>query len=195
VEELNNVTETNENDSNDLRSQLVAAMRDAENESTSTALEVENDAPSRTRDEQGRFSKDEQGEQAVVAAETPVQSPAPTTDEPAGQETTEAPVQPQAVRPPPGWSPASKAAFDALPEAVKADVAKREEEVNKGFAKLGDYKGLEPTPRKRSGTARRLRRSTPATVRPSTSSRRTSSKASWSFARTFRCTRRRSPKA
>ena len=48
-----------------------------------------------------------------------------------------------AVRPPPGWSPASKVAFDTLPESVKADIAKRELEVNKGFEKLSSYKGID----------------------------------------------------
>jgi hypothetical protein len=43
--------------------------------------------------------------------------------------------------PPPGWSVAAKAAFDALPEAVKEAVAKREGEVSAGFAR---YEGLSP---------------------------------------------------
>lgn len=47
------------------------------------------------------------------------------------------------VRPPPGWSPASKVAFDTLPESVKADIAKREREVDQGFAKLAKYKPVD----------------------------------------------------
>lgn len=46
---------------------------------------------------------------------------------------------PVAVAPPPGWSVASKATWNDLPEAVKADIAKREKEVSDGFAQ---YKGL-----------------------------------------------------
>lgn len=41
--------------------------------------------------------------------------------------------------PPPGWSVASKAAWNELPEAVKADIAKREQEVSNGFKQ---YQGL-----------------------------------------------------
>jgi len=41
--------------------------------------------------------------------------------------------------PPPGWSVASKSAWNDLPEAVRADIAKRETEVSNGFAQ---YKGL-----------------------------------------------------
>jgi hypothetical protein len=48
-----------------------------------------------------------------------------------------------AVRPPPGWSPASKVAFDTLPDSVKADIAKREREVDHGFAKLAKYKPVD----------------------------------------------------
>lgn len=46
--------------------------------------------------------------------------------------------------PPPGWSVASKAAYDQLPDAVKADIAKREQEVASGFARLTELRGLEP---------------------------------------------------
>lgn len=49
----------------------------------------------------------------------------------------------EAIRPPPGWSPASKVAFDTLPEHVKADVVKREREVNQGLAKLAEFKPVE----------------------------------------------------
>ena len=63
-------------------------------------------------------------------------------------------VAPTDIRPPPGWSPASKVAFANLPDSVKTDIAKRESEVNQGFAKLADYKGLEPFTElaKRNGT-------------------------------------------
>lgn len=43
------------------------------------------------------------------------------------------------VSPPPGWSIASKAAWDELPAAVRADIAKREAEVSDGFKQ---YQGL-----------------------------------------------------
>jgi hypothetical protein len=46
-----------------------------------------------------------------------------------------------AKTPPPGWSVASKAAWDKLPEAVRADIAKREGEISAGFKQ---YEGLKP---------------------------------------------------
>lgn len=68
----------------------------------------------------------------VVAANTPA---APATGAPVADAGT--------GRPPPGWSPASKVAFDALPPSVKADIVKRESEINAGFAKLATYKDVE----------------------------------------------------
>ena len=50
-----------------------------------------------------------------------------------------------ATRPPPGWSIEAKAAFNALPEPVKAAIARREEEVSNGFKQYADRtKGYEP---------------------------------------------------
>ncbi len=49
-----------------------------------------------------------------------------------------------AVSPPPSWTVKSKAAWDALPDHVKADIAKREAEVSQGFAALKEYKDLKP---------------------------------------------------
>lgn len=46
-----------------------------------------------------------------------------------------------AKTPPPGWSVASKAAWDKLPDAVKGDIAKREAEVSAGFK---SFEGLKP---------------------------------------------------
>lgn len=52
---------------------------------------------------------------------------------------------PQATgSPPPGWSVASKAAWDALPDHIRADVVKREGEVAQGLAALRDYKDIKP---------------------------------------------------
>ena len=81
------------------------------------------------RDAQGRFAaKDGQAQPAPAqAAQTPPQG------------------QPQATAfaPPPGWSPQAKAQFGQLPPEVQQAVAAREEEVNRGFAVLQNYKGLE----------------------------------------------------
>jgi hypothetical protein len=43
--------------------------------------------------------------------------------------------------PPPSWSPTAKAAWEKLPDAVRADIAKREAEVSEGFAL---YAGVKP---------------------------------------------------
>jgi hypothetical protein len=46
--------------------------------------------------------------------------------------------------PPPSWSVPAKAAWDKLPESVRADIAKRETEMQQGLAALRDYKDLKP---------------------------------------------------
>jgi hypothetical protein len=89
------------------------------------------EAAERARDERGRFAKSEQ-----EAAEAVKQAEA-TTQPPEGETPPEA--TPAPATPPPGWSVASKAVFDTLPDSVKADIAKREAEVSAGFE---TYKGL-----------------------------------------------------
>jgi hypothetical protein len=102
--------------------------------------ETAEEAEQRARDEKGRFAaKAKEGEEP-----------------PAQEATTEDPEKPDATKyvgPPPGWSVASKAAFDELPDAVKADIAKREREIDQGFAKLKEYKELERTLEPHSRTA------------------------------------------
>ena len=129
----------------DLRSVIADAVRtqrepDAETQAKPEAPretpEATEPAAERTdgRDEHGRFApkpdapKADASKEAAVAPAEPVQG------------NLEAPP----VRPPPGWSPASKAEFDKLPAHVQADIAKRKTEVNQGFAKLSEYKDLEP---------------------------------------------------
>jgi transposase-like protein len=100
--------------------------------------ETEAAAAQRARDEQGRFAKkaEEPAKAAAPAEPAPVDPAAPVET---------AAVDPNAAtRPPPGWSPAAKAAFDHLPPEVRSAVAQREVEINQGFAKLAEYKGLEP---------------------------------------------------
>ena len=73
-----------------------------------------------------------------------------TEEKPNGDEQPDAPVDGEpadtapSYAPPPSWSVAAKAEFDALPDAVKADIAKRETEISKGFEKLKVLKELEP---------------------------------------------------
>jgi hypothetical protein len=101
--------------------------------------EVEEPKDDRSRDEKGRFAAriEKAQEPADVPAVAPVETPA-VPAEPASDAAA------QAVRPPPGWSPAAKVAFDSLPAEVRQAVANREIEVNKGFAKLSEYKPLDP---------------------------------------------------
>lgn len=117
-------------------------------------------ADDRPRDEQGRFapkSEEPAPETALKVAKEPVAAKSePAVASPGAQEPNkQTPAQAVAEgpageaqpagqhRPPPGWSVAAKAAFDKLPEPVQAAVAKREEEISNGFAKLAEYKGLD----------------------------------------------------
>lgn len=131
-----------END--DLRSTLAAAFEAspaAEPEaSTEAAPEAAEVTDTRARDELGRFApKTEQ--EAREAAAKPLEQQAPTEPVKAAPEAPQGQEQP--VRPPPGWSVASKAEFDKLSPHVKADIVKREVEVNQGLAKLQEYKPVE----------------------------------------------------
>lgn len=90
----------------------------------------------RPRDEAGRFTKAER-EQAAKDAAAAAQAPQE------GQQVEEKPAELR-MAPPPGWAPAAKAAFKELPPVVQEAVARREEEVNRGFQKLQEFKGLEP---------------------------------------------------
>lgn len=108
----------------DLRSSIVNAMREVEAKEAEPAAETSTAAP-RERDEAGKF-----------AAKSPDTSTAVTTQQ---QPTAEAAAS-TVPTPPRGWSPNSKVAFNNLPEFVRADIAKREAEVDAGFAK---YSGLD----------------------------------------------------
>lgn len=98
----------------------------------------------RPRDEAGRFVAKPadavpDAKKAADAAVTTAQQQVTQAIQQPGEQLAQ--VKP--VGPPPGWSIQGKAAFDALPEAVKKDIAKREEEISAGFAKLTEYKGLD----------------------------------------------------
>lgn len=105
------------------------------------------------RDERGRFARKENGDEPAAdddAGDRRSDRSADRVDDgdrADGDDRSTAKVgdedpaasAPPAVSPPPGWSVASKAAWNDLPEAVRADIAKRETEVSNGFAQ---YKGL-----------------------------------------------------
>ena len=129
--------ETNEGaaaPADDLSSVIDAAMAAqtepvVEQQEPEAAVEETDEArAARARDEKGRF--------APKAGEEPEPAAAPVVEQPAAA----APAsEASAYRPPPGFSVASKTAWDQLPESVRADIAKREEEVDAGFKR---YTGL-----------------------------------------------------
>lgn len=106
------------------------------------------DAGDRPRDESGRFlpkGVPSSPPEVQKAADAAVKSAAQSVQQAQAQPVPGGPAPPGApLGPPPGWSIASKAIFDKLPDPVKADIAKREQEVSAGFAKLAEYKPLDP---------------------------------------------------
>ncbi|MBX5217874.1 hypothetical protein HJC05_27285 [Rhizobium sp. NLR9a] len=105
----------------------------------------------RQRDEHGRFApkdQDKTGQPSPQPAAAPKAAQADATSAaPAAQQTSavslEQPPTASSHRVPPGWSQEAKAQFASLPPEVQAAVSKREEEVDRGFRVLQDYKGLE----------------------------------------------------
>lgn len=87
------------------------------------------------RDATGRF---------VPAGQRAAPEPAPAATQTAPEPVQDTPVPAaKTYAPPVGWTATAKAEFDKLPQPVKEAVAKREEEINNGFKKLQDYKGLD----------------------------------------------------
>jgi hypothetical protein len=100
---------------------------DLDNSSQSTD---ENGQP---RDDQGRWTKAQREHFEAQQREQEGQ-----------QQEAQQQQQPEMrMAPPVGWSPAAKAAYAKLPPEVQEAVARREVEINNGFSKLKDYKGLE----------------------------------------------------
>lgn len=102
-------------------------------------------AADRARDPTGKFapSTDRPAPDKTQGPVGSTASPPVDAKAPGGEVAPQSADAPETPRPPPGWSPASKVAFDALPEHIKADIAKREREVNTGLAKLAEYKPIE----------------------------------------------------
>lgn len=123
----------------------IAELNEPEVEATQ-ALEVEapeveaTQAPEvetgRERDANGRFTaKSDTQTEETATDETQTQTAAPSA-------------------PPPGWSVKSKTDWANLPQHIRDDIVKREQEVNNGFAQLRDYRDLRPYAEqaRRSGT-------------------------------------------
>ena len=124
------------NDLDDIKASISAAMSGEEQPAPAPEADDDETPPmqgfERPRDEQGRFAP----KQAAEEPQTPdLRQFVDTTDEP-----TPGVVEPQQPQyaPPPGWSAAGKVQFDALPAEVKADIAKREQEISDGFRQYAD---------------------------------------------------------
>ncbi|MFM2126168.1 MAG: hypothetical protein RL328_2619 [Acidobacteriota bacterium] len=119
----------------DLAGDISAAFDQVENDAPVEAAPPpqESEPSARARDDQGRFARDQERQEQERQAKTPDETTAPAQESatPAG--------------PPPGWSPTAKAAWaeGTIPAPVIEAIQKREAEINKGFAKLQEYKGLD----------------------------------------------------
>jgi hypothetical protein len=122
----------------DVRSAVRAALDKARSEAGAETEGAEL-KDGRSRDERGRFAPKE-GEQQ---APDPTKGNQPKEGEKAAQRPPQGQEEPLQIRPPVGWSAAAKAQFNRLPPEVQESVARREQEINKGFAVLSDYKGLD----------------------------------------------------
>lgn len=96
---------------------------------TTEAAPVETEAQKeeRLRDEKGRFAKAEE-----KTEETPTQAAQPTEAQ-ATEQTQEQPPEAKPVAPPATWSAAAKAEFAKLPDVIRREVAKREQDFAKGI--------------------------------------------------------------
>jgi hypothetical protein len=97
------------------------------------------------RDEKGRFApKVEQEERPnTKASGSANRGAAPAAQNlPNGQEQDTQADPALQVRPPPGWSPQSKADFAKLAPHIQQDIAKREVEISNGFAEMSELKEL-----------------------------------------------------
>ncbi len=144
---VDNVATEVADDDFDIADDLAAAFDAAEQGDTPAAdvpaEETAQETADRIRDEKGRFAaKTEEpvAKEPIKAAEPAVAPVAPVVD----------PLAPPAepVKPPPGFSPTAKVVWDKETlskeewEAVKRDIAKRNDEVGKGLAELTEYKPL-----------------------------------------------------
>lgn len=133
----------------DLRETIVAAVaeqrKDAPEPDVVAAEVPETDAEKaarvvdgkgRAHDEKGRFATKEEPAKEEVAKPQAAAAPVDSKEVPAADAAP-------SLKPPTSWSPTAKVEFEKLPPAVQQAVAKREEEVNNGFAKFQEYKPIE----------------------------------------------------
>jgi hypothetical protein len=104
------------------------------------------EAGERLRGADGKFvakDKTEQPEQKPVEVQQrPIEEQKPAEAKPQEQQTEQKPDA--VVAAPASYSVAAKLAFDKADPQLKAAIAKRETEINQGFAELKDYRDLKP---------------------------------------------------
>lgn len=122
----------------DLRSTLSEAFDEAEAADVEAVEDDGMDEAGQPRDERGRWTRAqrEHFERQQQEAQRDAQEGQQEARQPEGQEELR-------LAPPGGWSPAAKAAYASLPREVQEAVARREVEINNGFRKLQEFKGLE----------------------------------------------------
>ena len=135
IDDAGSVEQANEPSLREVLQDAVAKQKDAgaaaapEQAETAPAHETDEAKAARLRDAAGKFAK---------SPEKPEGSEKAAVD-PNADGVDSAKEAPSAHRPPPGFSVQSKADWDKLPEHVRADIAKREAEVDAGFKR---YSGL-----------------------------------------------------
>ena len=130
-----------------IRDELLAARDEVEKrsqaeeapETKATAEEVTESRESRARDDRGRFAPT--GTEPVVEQERPAE----VTSGEVPAEAVEPPkdnAPASVVAAPPAWSNAAKAKWNELPNEVRAEIAKRESDVHKGFTKMDEERAF-----------------------------------------------------
>ncbi|MBX5239639.1 hypothetical protein [Rhizobium sp. NLR22b] len=130
------------NGSEDFGSEKPVSVRDSLKAAIDTVEGGPGDLPGQPRDgENGRFLP--KGQEQAAAARTGQAAPGAHGPQQTGEIDSRQQSAVPGNRVPPGWSAEAKAQFSSLPGEVQAAIAKREQEVDRGFRVLQDYKGLE----------------------------------------------------
>jgi len=90
------------------------------------------------RDAHGRFLPKDKDEKDVIPPLTEPKAPVPPVTPPASSTPPDpnAPIKLDATKPPQGWTPEMKAKWDKVPEDIRAEVIRREEDMAAGVQRL-----------------------------------------------------------
>lgn len=127
-----------DDEDDDIRSLLEGAINEPDNADDSTGSDP---APT---EEKTETEPVEEPAAAEADDKTEPEPKEPEEETPTAEEPAKSDQPVNTPAPPPGWPVAAKSKFDDLPDEVKGAIAQREVEINQGFAKLQDYKGLDP---------------------------------------------------